>query len=284
MSKYPSIRPENYYDEYGEAEWERLDADPKTRYEFENTVAYLDERLPDSGHVLDAGGAAGRYAVWLAERGYEVTLADVSDTQRDIAREKAAEHGVADCVTVEHGDVRDLPYDEAAFDAVCCLGGPLSHVVDSLERARAARELRRVAAPGAPVFVSVMGLVAVLQQLVRLAGEHEQEARQLPGLLDGGTYDASLLADAGVTDPNFVECHFFRAAELRRLLTEAGLSVDTVAGLEGVASNAGASLSDASETALGHVDEVVTDPAFREDPTVADLSEHILAVAIARCR
>jgi len=284
MTEYPSIRPENYYDEYGAAEWKRLDAGPKARYEFENTVAYLDDRLPPSGRVLDAGGAAGRYAVWLAERGHEVTLADVSETQRDIAREKAAEHGVAEKVTVEAGDIRDLPYEEGAFDAVCCLGGPLSHVVAPLERARAARELRRVAAPGAPVFVSVMGLVAVLQQLVQVAHEFEQGARQLSGLLESGTYDASLLEDAGVTDPDFVECHFFRAAELRRLLTEAGLSVDTLVGLEGVASNASGPLRAASEAALREVDEVVTDPEFREDPTVADLSEHIMAVAVARRR
>ena len=181
-------------------------------------------------------------------------------------------------------DEVDLPYDEDAFDAVCCLGGPLSHVVESLERARAARELKRVAAPGAPVFVSVMGLLAVLQQLVQVAHEFEQGARQLPGLRDSGTYDASLLAEAGVSDPDFVECHFFRAAELRRLLTEAGLSVDTIAGLEGVAANAGGPLRAASETAMRHVDAVVTDPEFREDPTVADCSEHILAVAVARCR
>ncbi|WP_433624380.1 class I SAM-dependent methyltransferase [Halomicrococcus sp. NG-SE-24] len=70
-----------YYDEFGESEWERLDRDPVTRMEFENTTDYLDQYLPDSGRVLDAGGAAGRYSLWLAERGHDVTLVDFSAEQ-----------------------------------------------------------------------------------------------------------------------------------------------------------------------------------------------------------
>lgn len=152
-----AIDPRTYYDDLGEGEWERLEQSVKTTFEFENTTDYLDERLPESGHVLDVGGAAGRYSIWLAERGYRVTLADLSEEQLAIAREKVREHGVEDRVTIERADLRELPYADDACDATCCLGGPLSHVVDETERERAVRELRRVSAPGAPVFVSVIG-------------------------------------------------------------------------------------------------------------------------------
>lgn len=279
--RYPEIDPANYYDAFAENEWDRLERSPKARFEFENTIAYLSEYLPDEGHVLDAGGAAGRYAIWLAERGYHVTLTDVSETQLDIAREKVDDHGVADRVRVEYGDLRDLPFEDGTFDAVCSLGGPLSHVIDPGERERAVRELRRVAVPGAPTFVSVIGLIAVAERLVQVAPEFEQGVRQLPGLVESGTYSEELLEAADVDNPTFVETHFFRSAELRDLLSANGFSVETMVGLEGVASNFGDSLDEASEDAVGTVREVVMDPELREDPTVVDASEHILAVGHA---
>ena len=278
---YPEIDPATYYDSYGEDEWERLERSPKARFEFENTIAYLSEYLPDEGHVLDAGGAAGRYAIWLAERGYDVTLTDVSETQLDIAREKMAEHGVGDRVRVEYGDLRDLPFADGTFDAVLALGGPLSHVIDPEEREEAVRELHRVATPGAPAVVSVMGLIAVVERMLQVAPEFEQGVRQLPGLLESGTYSAALLEEADVDDPTFVETHFFRADELRDLLASNGFSVATMAGLEGVASNFEEPIDEASEESQETIREVVLDPEFREDPTVVDASNHILAVGHA---
>ena len=278
---YPEIDPATYYDSYGEDEWERLERSPKARFEFENTIAYLSEYLPDEGHALDAGGAAGRYAIWLAERGYDVTLTDVSETQLDIAREKMAEHGVGDRVRVEYGDLRDLPFADGTFDAVLALGGPLSHVIDPEEREEAVRELHRVATPGAPAVVSVMGLIAVVERMLQVAPEFGQGVRQLPGLLESGTYSAALLEEADVDDPTFVETHFFRADELRDLLASNGFSVATMAGLEGVASNFEEPIDEASEESQETLREVVLDPEFREDPTVVDASNHILAVGHA---
>ena len=270
------IDPENYYDGLGDEEWERLERTAKATFEFENTTDYLAEYLPESGRVLDVGGAAGRYAIWLAERGYDVTLADLSETQLDVAREKVREHGVEERVTIERADVRELPYESETFDATCCLGGPLSHVVDDAEREGAVRELRRVTRTGSPVFVSVMGYVAVVQNLIKVAPEFPQGVRQLPDLVDTGTYDPELVAEHGIEDPSFVECHFFRADELRELLEAGGIDVAVVAGLEGPASNFDSEVEEASEEEQKRIREVVR--AVREDPTFADLSNHILAV------
>ncbi|WP_458206058.1 class I SAM-dependent methyltransferase [Haladaptatus sp. NG-SE-30] len=106
--------PANYYDRLAEGEWGRLEATFKNSLEFESTTDYLDQYLPASGRVLDAGGAAGRYSVWLAEQGYDVTLLDLSAEQVAIARERVAEHGLEDRVTVQQGDIRDLPKTTAS--------------------------------------------------------------------------------------------------------------------------------------------------------------------------
>ena len=51
----------------------------------------LADRLPRSGRALDVAGGAGRNALWLAERGLDVTLADVSDVALEIAQARADE-------------------------------------------------------------------------------------------------------------------------------------------------------------------------------------------------
>lgn len=273
---YDALLPERYYDEYGHDEWERLEKTLGGHLEFESTTDYLDRYLPSSGRVLDAGGGAGRYSIWLAERGYEVTLVDLSSRQCELAREKAAEHGVADRVTVQRGDLRSLPVESDAFDTVVCTGGPLSHVVDADERETALRELRRAARRDAPAFVSVMGKLAVLQNLVRTPRYHTA----VPKLSESGTYTREF-ARKHVDDPEFTECHFFRAHELEAALETAGFDVRTVVGLEGIASNVGErlELSELDETAVEAVLETVR--SCRTDPAVVDWSNHILAVARA---
>jgi SAM-dependent methyltransferase len=268
--------PKRYYDEFADGEWNRLDANPVTRLEFENTLAYLEEYLPESGHVFDAGGGAGRYSVWLAEHGYDVTLVDLSSEQVRIAGEKIEEHGAGDWVTVHEADIRDLPFSSEKFDAVCCLGGPLSHIVDTEERERAIVELRRVARKDATVFISVIGRLATLRDIIKHAPEKSHGL--LSPIAGTGDYTADAVAEHG-SGEGWAECHFFRAEELEADLTDAGFAVERIVGLEGPASNMQRELAEASEDARDSVGKLAR--ALREDRTIADVSEHILAVGRA---
>jgi len=269
--------PESFYDAYGEREWERLDRTVPTRLEFENTTDYLERALPGSGRVLDAGGGAGRYAIWLSERGYDVTLVDRSAGQLEVAREKIADRESSDAVAIRRGDVRDLPFEDGVFDAVCCLGGPLSHVPDAEDRVRAAGEIERVARDDAPAFVSVMGRLAVLQELLLHTDVDETHELLVP-LARTGDYDRALVEDV-IEDPEWTECHFYRADEFERELSDAGLSVETLVGLEGIASNCHDELDEATEEARDSVGDLAR--LLREDRTVVDSSEHLLAVCRA---
>lgn len=269
---FAALDPQRYYDEYGHDEWERLQATRKAMLEFENTVEYLDAHLPESGHILDAGGGAGRYTVWLAEQGYEVTLIDVSDEQRRIAHKKIERRDLSNQVSIESGDIRSLADSDDTYDAVLCCGGPLSHVVDGEQRAAALEELRRVATSDAPVFISVMGRLAVLQSIIKGA---PHLYHLLPHLAETGDWSREIAKDS-LDEPEFVECHFFRAEELERDLTEEGFNVVAIAGLEGVASNFDHEVEEATENQQEYVAEVVCET--REDRAVADLSNHILAI------
>jgi SAM-dependent methyltransferase len=48
-----------------------------------------------AGRALDLAGGAGRHALWLAQRGWHVTLADVADEGLAVARRRAEAHGIA---------------------------------------------------------------------------------------------------------------------------------------------------------------------------------------------
>ncbi len=58
-------------------------------------ITALDDLLPRRGRALDVAGGAGRHAVWLAGRGLDVTLVDVSPVGVDLARQAARAAGVA---------------------------------------------------------------------------------------------------------------------------------------------------------------------------------------------
>jgi len=270
-----------FYDQYGEREWERLDRDFHHRLEWESTVEYLDRHLSASGRVLDVGGGAGRYAVWLAERGHDVTMLDLSAGQVAVARDKAHEHGVADRVTLGRGDVRSLPAPDDAFDAALCLGGPLSHVLDPADRERAVRELHRVTAPGGPVFVSVMGLLASVTRMMRHAGrvpEESDDTELLADLARTGDYDEALLERHG-RDPTVQQMHLFRVDEFESLLEAGGLQVETLAALEGPFSQRRDHLDELTD---GHRETIrETLDVLREDRHVVDHSAHMLAVCRA---
>ncbi|KOX95240.1 hypothetical protein AMS69_05165 [Haloarcula rubripromontorii] len=276
----PLSDPEDYYDENDEIEWDRLAATLHGQLEWTGTVEQLEANLPDTGHVLDVGGGAGRYAVWLAEQGYDVTLVDPSEGQRAIAREKIAGHGHEERVTVRAGDVRDLGFDRDVFDATLCLGGPLSHVLNADERVAAVQELKRVTKSGGPVFASVMGRLNWLVLSLVRGSDHLVDAAELA---ETGDYDRSFVAQLG-HDAAFTETHFFRADEFEALLEAGGATVETLVGLEGLASVlAAAPLRGTADELSAHqragvralVDEL------RTDRTVADMSAHMLAVCRA---
>ena len=46
------------------------------------------------GRALDLAGGAGRHALWLAQRGWKTTLADVSDEGLAVAARRAADAGI----------------------------------------------------------------------------------------------------------------------------------------------------------------------------------------------
>jgi SAM-dependent methyltransferase len=138
----PAIR--SYYDRRPEED--RLTAGP-SQLEAYRTRSLIERHIsPAPATVLDIGGAAGAYALWLAERGYAVHLIDSVPRLVDVARGRSgnARHPLASCTV---GDVRNLGVEDGFADVVLLLG-PLYHLTEASDRARALTEARRVLRPG----------------------------------------------------------------------------------------------------------------------------------------
>src|SRR5262249_21752062 len=76
---------------------------------------------PPPATILDVGGAAGAYALWLAERGYQVRLIDPVPRLVEEARRRSETAANRVC-TCQVGDARDLPFNNDVADGVLLLG------------------------------------------------------------------------------------------------------------------------------------------------------------------
>ena len=152
---YDPSQIRHFYDQFGEAEWQRLDRDPRSRVIRFVHRWYLKEFVKPGEHVLEAGAGPGRFTIALAQLGARVTVADISGEQLALNQRYVADAGqeaaVLDRVELDIIDCSRFP--DAHFDTVVCYGSPLSYVRDRFDAAWA--ELVRVTRPGGHLLVSV---------------------------------------------------------------------------------------------------------------------------------
>ena len=262
------------YDLHPDREWERLIGGAQARLEYVITTHALGKHLPAdrSLRILDAGGGPGRYTIDLAKQGYRMTLLDLSPNLLDLAREKIARMGSEVEARVEaivEGSITDLSrFENGEFDAVLCLGGPLSHLIDHEDRGRAIAGLGRVANSTAPIFISVMNRLGAYRSAVQWP---DWFPGAIPRLVDGSV---------GMIGRGGAPTWFFMPEEFCEDLADGGLAVDHLYGCNGI----GAHLDEDNLLDLMADDERW--PAWRDvllktcdHPNVLGVSNHILAVA-----
>lgn len=78
----------------------------------------LDDRLPRRGRALDVAGGVGKDAIWLAHRGLDVTLADISEVGLALATDAAARARVH--LATRRIDLEAEPFPEGPWDLITC--------------------------------------------------------------------------------------------------------------------------------------------------------------------
>jgi SAM-dependent methyltransferase len=71
-----------------------------------------------AGRALDVGCGEGADAIWLAERGWQVTAVDISTVALGRAAEHAGAAGLAERIAFTHADLRREPPPEGPYDLV----------------------------------------------------------------------------------------------------------------------------------------------------------------------
>jgi len=186
MSAWDPSRAAEYFDDYGEREWQRFEDGTTPGPSVTTHTRMLEGYIQPGDRVLDAGAGPGRFTLALLRLGAHVTALDISPGQLELLKARVPD---VDAVV---GDITDLSqFGDDAFDATVCYGGPLSYVVDRAEKAVA--ELARVTKPGGHVVVSVMGFggpvihyAPIIVELARRDGPEKSQEVARTGVLPEG--------------------------------------------------------------------------------------------------
>jgi ubiquinone/menaquinone biosynthesis C-methylase UbiE len=266
----------NLYGDYAGEEWKRLEENSYFWLEYETTMTLLKKYLPKKGLILDAGGGPGRYTIALAKKGYNVVLLDLVPENLKIAKRQIKKEKVGNKVNeiVESSIVDLSKFKNNSFDAVICLGGPLSHVSPEKNRKKAISELIRVAKKDALIFISVMGKFGVLMNSLRTRPNDIKLNKSFENLYKNG--EDNLWRKKGY-------CHFFTMEEFENLLKKENVKIIDKVGLEGIA------------TSSRHITKELfqKEPQIKRNwlkmhyhtcrhPTVVDSSAHIMIITKKR--
>jgi len=185
-------------------------------------LAYLLERLPEGGRILDAGCGTGPLSLELAKRGYRVLGVDISEKMLALAERWRSEFGIdpEQCRFVR-GDVLSLGLDPGSFDGIVALGF-LQYQTDERRALGTFHELLSpdgVLVASGPVKIRLSngfglwdaysaGKRRLAQRLGRMSPEHQRELERLRN----------------------ISPHSYSAVRLRSLLQGSGFATEELKG------------------------------------------------------
>ncbi|MGA8728712.1 MAG: methyltransferase domain-containing protein [Terracidiphilus sp.] len=237
------------------------------------TRELIQRHIPDPPAVVfDVGGAAGAYALWLAAAGYSVHLIDPVELHVHQAQQRSSGNArpLASC---QLGDARKLAFANESAE-IALLLGPLYHLPLAEERARALAEAARVLRPGGILFAAAISRWAsVLDGMARDLFEDPA----FLAIVEQDVKDGQHRNVAGRLD-YFTTAYFHRPEDLRAEVTDSGLEIMGLYGIEGP----GWILPDIAERLadLGRRENLLRAARFLEsEPSMVAASAHMLAVA-----
>jgi SAM-dependent methyltransferase len=187
--------------------------------------------------VLDAPCGYGRHARVLAEEGFRVTGADRSPVLLEEARRRSGGGEWPRWVRADH---RELPFEDASFDAVLNLFSSLGYRGEEGDR-KTLRESRRVLRPGGSLVIETQHRDRIMsifredswQELE--GGALRFEARRFDPVAGEIETDHMLVTEDGRRRAITYRLRLYTATELTRLVAEAGFTqVECFGGFERV--------------------------------------------------
>lgn len=154
MEDYVRIVQEHYNSDV-QKEWNRLEKHP---FEFIITTRLMDRYIKPGDKILDIGGGPGRYSIYYANKGCDVTLLDLSSENVKFALEKSKEMNLN--IKVITGDAREVnKLIKKEFDHIFVMG-PMYHLLDEKDRNKALNAAISLLKQGGLIYVSFILMFA----------------------------------------------------------------------------------------------------------------------------
>jgi SAM-dependent methyltransferase len=163
---------------------------------------------------------------------------DLSPECLEIAKNRIREADVESRVKeISEGSITNLSrFKNGFFDAVLCLGGPLSHLLARSERERATSELVRVAKKKAPLFVSVFNRYGFYRVLLR-SGENLSDSSRKEMFATGVHRAHYQHPRAFRRTSGFTDAYFFFPDEMKEMFESKRVQTLTLATCQGLSSD-----------------------------------------------
>jgi S-adenosylmethionine-dependent methyltransferase len=214
--------------------------------------------------------------VELTQRGHEITLSDISESELEQAKLHARDCNIKIAHVVQ-SDARDIRlnaelYKKEHFHVVLCQG-PFYHLLDQQERYDLLATLAEVTIPGGFILAAFVTMFAHLRDI----------ATKDPGrLLLKKPFYTEYLKTGNYTANPATGMHHFHVEEIRdlfhRVSSASRLSLERLVACEGfLGGRLSASLSGLDDHEFQEWLHVILQ--FAEDPSALGTADHLLAVA-----
>lgn len=216
----------DFYNDNAEFELNRLDL-PLCRIEFASTLKLIEKYFPKTGNICDIGGGPGRYSMELAKRGFQVTLADLSNNEIALAK-KEFERQNLNAERFLVADACDLSEIESGnFDGGLLLG-PMYHIIEPENRQKALQEFHRVLKVNGIGIIGYLNSWGLMRTGINDFPSRYQDISFLSSMLEGRTF-------AGGDLKNFTESFWSTPKLAFEEIGQNGFEIISSAGAESFA-------------------------------------------------
>ncbi|HUX39506.1 MAG TPA: class I SAM-dependent methyltransferase [Rectinemataceae bacterium] len=257
---------EEYYDHDVATEWSRMDRHP---LEFEISKRHIEAHLGTKAKIADIGGGPGRYSLYFAGQGHDLTLIDLSSKNVEHARKMAKDRGLA-LSRAEKGSALELSALEAdSYDTVLCMG-PLYHLQKETDRIKAIEECLQILKPEG---ILVIAFLTKMAQAITILERNPESLVAYEEVLKESISTGHIRHDSPIP---FTEAFTIEPKDIKAFMGRFGLRMELLAGAEGIACSHEGTISRLGEE---HLKRWI-DFSFRysTDESMLGMNKHILYI------
>lgn len=257
----------DFYDNNPQLEWERID----NRTEFILTSRYLDRYIRPKDKVLDIGGGPGRYSFYLAKKGCDVTLFDLSDSNIEFAKEKAKSENLS--INTYVGDACEIDkFIDGEFDHVLLMG-PMYHLLKEEDRIKTINKSLNLLKPGGKIFISFLNMISGIIFAMR-------ENPKILTDLNEEIYNNAFIEDKSFAGNAFTKAFFIRQNDVLPFMSQFPLEKLHLFGQEGITAPCEKNIMSQEEDCIEAWMDLCEKTCEREE--LLSYSEHLMYIGLKK--